>query len=168
MKFNNFELSCEEWHFLKVVITPAESQSRSRWLSKMIKERFFLDLCIWVFPPHACMCTTCVLYLWRSEEGVRSLSTGVKDGYEQPFRCWEPNSGSLKNSRCSYPLSHLLAPRCSQKYKTQWYSLSSCPFFSFIKYPFSLFPFFFIIENLSKRSEHCHEFSFWLTTTMKF
>lgn len=34
-------------------------------------------------------------YLWKSDEGVRSLGTRVTDVSETPCRCWELNLSSL-------------------------------------------------------------------------
>lgn len=43
-------------------------------------------------------CTTCMQHLQRPEEGNRFSESGVKNGCEQPCRCWEPQQkqqGSL-------------------------------------------------------------------------
>jgi hypothetical protein len=34
--------------------------------------------------------------LWRSEEIIRSLETGVMDSYEPSYECWELNLGLLQ------------------------------------------------------------------------
>ena len=39
---------------------------------------------------------TCVQYLQRPEEGIRSLGTGVTGGCELPCGCWELNPGPLE------------------------------------------------------------------------
>lgn len=43
------------------------------------------------FDLHVYMYTTCIQYLWMPGENVRSLRTGVKDGYGPFCRAWEPN-----------------------------------------------------------------------------
>lgn len=43
-------------------------------------------------------CTTCMQHLQRPEAGNRFPESGVKNGCEQPYRCWEPQQkqqGSL-------------------------------------------------------------------------
>jgi hypothetical protein len=51
-----------------------------------------LCLCIYM---HICMCTIHSWCLKRSEEGIRSHETGVRDSCEPAWECWEPNLGSL-------------------------------------------------------------------------
>ena len=49
-----------------------------------------LVACVSVTTYH--MCVSCL----RLSEGVRSLTTGVTDGYETPCGFWEQNLGSLQ------------------------------------------------------------------------
>lgn len=39
------------------------------------------------------LCTWCP---WRSEKGIRSPGTGVRDGCDLPHRCWESNLGPIQ------------------------------------------------------------------------
>lgn len=41
----------------------------------------------------------CVWYLWRSKEGIGSLGTGVRDGWQPPFGFWEPNLVPLQEQQ---------------------------------------------------------------------
>jgi hypothetical protein len=45
-----------------------------------------------VFCLHVCLCTMCMQGLWRPEKGAGSCGTGVTDGCELPYGCWELNS----------------------------------------------------------------------------
>lgn len=49
-----------------------------------------MDVCLYV-----CLSITCMLYLWRPEEGKRYLGIGVTDCCEWLYGCWEPNPGPL-------------------------------------------------------------------------
>ena len=53
----------------------------------------FINLCQ---PKCMCMCTMCMQYLRKPEEGTRSSGTGVTDGCESLCGCWEPNTGLLE------------------------------------------------------------------------
>ena len=47
-------------------------------------------VCLW------CVVCVWIMYmwcLWRPEEGFRFPGAGVRDGFDQPFGCWEPNLG---------------------------------------------------------------------------
>ena len=48
---------------------------------------------------HVCLCTMCVQYPLRSEEGIGYLGTGVTDSYEPLYGCWELNLGSLQEQQ---------------------------------------------------------------------
>lgn len=54
--------------------------------------------CTWVFELHAFMCTTCVWYLSRSEEGVGFPGT-VTDGCKR--HCENRNRVLFKTNKCS-------------------------------------------------------------------
>ena len=63
-----------------------------------------LPACVVCAPPKCLLGT-------EVKEGVRSLKTGVMDGYELPRGCWDWSLGHLKSSKGFYPLKHLsLAP----------------------------------------------------------
>lgn len=50
-----------------------------------------------------------LVFAWCSrkpEEGIWSLGTGVTEGFEAPYQCWELNLGSLEEQ----PLNHLYSP----------------------------------------------------------
>lgn len=51
-------------------------------------------LWVWVFYMHICLCTMYMQYPWSPEEGIRFSRTGVKDGCELPYGCWESNLSS--------------------------------------------------------------------------
>lgn len=53
-------------------------------------EYLFLLLLLMCTCLYLCGCM-CVQYLKRSEEGVRSLGTGITDDFELPYGCWEVN-----------------------------------------------------------------------------
>lgn len=52
-------------------------------------------MCIVVFCQH----TVCVRCSRRAEEGTGSPGSGVSDGCELPWCCWEPNLGLLKGQQ---------------------------------------------------------------------
>lgn len=56
-----------------------------------------LNLCVWVFCLYICLFSICVPCLWRPEEGVELIRTGVIDRWKLPHGCWESDLGPLKN-----------------------------------------------------------------------
>lgn len=68
----------------------------------------FYLLCMNVL--HACICTTFIPVVWRSEGGVGSLGTVVTDGCELPLGTGiKPRSLPWKGSQCSFSMSPCLA-----------------------------------------------------------
>ena len=66
------------------------------FISSNIFNVFIDPVCMSVLP--ACTHVHCV-QVWcpqRPEEGTRSPGTGVTDGCDLPYGCWEPISGPLK------------------------------------------------------------------------
>ena len=51
-------------------------------------------MCMSVCP--ACMCAMCGWCSQKSEEGIRSPKTGVRDSCKPPCGCWESDSGRLQ------------------------------------------------------------------------
>ena len=62
----------------------------------------------YVFCLPACMAVCC---LWRQEDGIRSLGTGVPDGCEHLPRCWELKSGPLEEQPVPLTAEPALQPR---------------------------------------------------------
>jgi hypothetical protein len=68
-----------------------------------------------------CVCTTCLQYLKRPEEGVRLLGTRVRDT-ELQCRCWELNPGpreevaSAPSHRAISVLYSISEPLCSHQF----------------------------------------------------
>lgn len=55
---------------------------------------FFLDLfslCVWVFCPHVCLCTSSMQDPWRTEVGVGSLRNRTTDACQPPCEAWKLN-----------------------------------------------------------------------------
>jgi hypothetical protein len=55
------------------------------------------------------MCTACVQYLKRPEEGKKSSGSGIGDGCKLHSEFWETNL--CKNRKCSELLTHPSSPR---------------------------------------------------------
>lgn len=55
-----------------------------------------------VLPICACLCTMCVQYLQRSEEGLGSPEIGDTDPCQLPCRYWELNQSPLEEQPVSY------------------------------------------------------------------
>ena len=69
-------------------------------------------------PPTQCVCVcVCALFvltayrIWKPEEGVRVPETGVTDGYELPWECWELNPGPLQEQPVLFPAPPSLQPK---------------------------------------------------------
>lgn len=89
-------------------------------------------LSFWHFTLCAQECFTCApcTCSWRSEEGIRSSGTGVKNGWATMWS-WELNPGPLQQQKCSEPLSPLCSqrgleylPLCAQQKQQYIYTLS--------------------------------------------
>lgn len=76
----------------------------SIWPTLILKKKTYLCICVRV---HVCMCTTCMQFPWKPEQGVRSL--GTRDGGEplHPVQVLGTEPRSSKEQRCSEPLTHL-------------------------------------------------------------
>lgn len=65
------------------------------------------------------MCTMCMQFHWKPEEGVGSPETGITYNCEVPCRCWDPvRLRSCESSECSSPLSISPAPDTSITYSS--------------------------------------------------
>lgn len=56
------------------------------------------------------MCTS-VQYLWRTDEGVSSLRTGVTWRHELPSECEDPNLSLLQEQQALLTIKPFLQPR---------------------------------------------------------
>lgn len=78
-------------------------------LEFLLKNYLFCFTCM-VFYLHPYLCTMCVQYLWRPEEGTESCRTGVRSNCDPPCigkRTWV----FRKNSQCSSLMGHFCSSR---------------------------------------------------------
>lgn len=59
---------------------------------------------------HVCVFTMHMSCLYRAEEDIGSPTTGVKDGHEPAYRCWEQTLGHFHSSKCSLTTEQSLQP----------------------------------------------------------
>lgn len=59
-----------------------------------------------------CLCSPYVEKPGRSEEGVKSLETGVIGSREPPCACWESNLGPLQEQKLLLTTGYLSSPMC--------------------------------------------------------
>jgi hypothetical protein len=80
-------------------------------------------MCMNVLPTHRYAYHGCALCPSCSEEGIRSSGTGVTNGHELPCRCWELNSGPLRERQVLL----IPEPTCSSSifvFWSQWFTCS--------------------------------------------
>ena len=67
---------------------------------------------LFAFCLHVCLCTTSLACLWRSEEGIWSLGTGVTDICEPACGCCGLNPGPLQEQQVLLTTETPLQPLC--------------------------------------------------------
>lgn len=69
----------------------------------------FISLYVWLFCRHVCLCMY-VWCLWKSEEGVRTNRTGIRDNCGLPYGCRELNLGPLEKQHALLNIEPSLQP----------------------------------------------------------
>lgn len=78
----------------------------------------YLTLCVWMFGLHICLFTICMQKPTEVRRGMRSAGTGVTNGCEPQYGCWESSPGSLEEQLVLLTLEPFLQLHKWDNFKT--------------------------------------------------